>query len=149
MTHKILGFLLLSVFIAGCSDKYSCGQFPRTGCTPVSEVYESTNGGFYDYRKDHKHEEDESDTSSYKYHSKAGGKVRVRRGSKSTPNPSEIIRISNSHRSLNFAAPGEPILTRPVVLRVLYRPWENKAGNLDAGGYMFVRLKESEWLIEN
>jgi type IV conjugative transfer system lipoprotein TraV len=146
--NKILGFIFFGVIISGCSDKYSCGQFPRTGCTPVSEVYESTNGGFYDYRKDHKHEEDDSNVSP-KYQTRAGGKVRLRRGSNKTVKPSEVIRISNSHRSLNFAAPGEPILTRPVVLRVLYRPWENKAGNLDAGGYMFVRLKESEWLIEN
>lgn len=116
--------------ISGCavfSNEYSCGDIPEAGCTPVSEVYDKTSGNVYDYRKDlNKPEEDDDDNSK-----------------------APIINISSAHRAMNYVSPGDPILTKPVVMRVLYRSFENDQKDLDAGGYTYLRMRDSEWVIQN
>lgn len=114
--------------ISGCAvfnDTYTCGEIPEAGCTPVSEVYDKTSGNVYDYRKDLNKPEEEKES-----------KV-------------PVIKVASAHRALNYANPGDPILTKPVVMRVLYRSFENDQKDLDAGGYTYLRMRDSEWVIQN
>ena len=45
---------LLVLLLTGCASqsRYSCNQFPTSGCQPVSAVYDSTDQGLEDYRLD-------------------------------------------------------------------------------------------------
>lgn len=42
---------------------------------------------------------------------------------------------------------GNPLLTRPRVVRVLILPWEDEAGDLNAGGYLYLRLDRGSWTL--
>lgn len=123
--------LIISAIVSltsGCAifdDQYTCDEIPEAGCTPVSEVYDNTSGHVYDYRKDLNKSDDEKES-----------KV-------------PVIKVSSAHRALNYANPGDPILTKPVVMRVLYRSFENDQKDLDAGGYTYLRMRDSEWVIQN
>lgn len=124
MQRGILGLILLA--LAGCNTNYSCGQFPQTGCQPISAVNEAVSGEVYDYRKDF-----------YKKKERENGD-----GQRNV-----AVNISAVPNALNYASPGDVILTKPLVLRVLIDSWEDENKNLHAGGYVFVRVKESEWII--
>lgn len=125
MKHLIL--ILLMVLLSGCSvfnDDYTCGRVPNTGCTPVSDVYNKSSGDFVDNRGGSYSKDEEKEAQ--------------------IPN----INIASAHKAINYASPGDPILTKPVVMRVLYRSYENDQKDLDAGGYTFLRMRESEWIME-
>lgn len=119
------GFFLSLLLLAGCASPHSCGQFPQSGCQPVSSVNERTNGEIYDYRKDFNNVK------------------------KSKSSDVIEIKVGQSPNALNYAAPGDVILTKPLVLRVLVNVWEDQEKNLHGGGYVFVRVKESEWTFKN
>lgn len=124
---KLIFLGLVVSAISGCATDYSCGQFPRSGCQPVSTVYDRTNDGFHDYRR-----------TLYDEEKKAKGQ----RGDADTH-----VHVGQAHRALNYATPGDPILTKPVILRVLFNSWEDKDRDLNAGGYVYVRLRDSEWVV--
>lgn len=115
--------------ITGCTvftDQYTCGDIPEAGCTPVSEVYDKTSGKVYDYRKDfNKLKRDDDEKTKAK-----------------------LIKVSSAHRTINYINPSDSILTKPVVMRVLYCSFENDQQDLDAGGYTYLRMRKSEWVIQ-
>ena len=115
-------FLLMS----GCATNYSCGKFPESGCRPVSAVYDRTNDGYHDYRRT-LYDEEKSEGSS------GDGDIHVH--------------VGQAYRTLNYNTPGDPLLTKPVVLRILFNAWEDKEKDLNAGGFVYVRLRGSEWVI--
>ena len=126
---KCIVILAALAVMAGCSPKFGCNQYPETGCMPVSTVYDRTNNGFVDYR----HQQDAG---------KAGSK-----GHRYNHFVDDRIRVGAAHKQLNYANPGDPILTQPVILRVLVAPWEDKQNDLNAGGFLYLKLRESEWVM--
>lgn len=126
-----LFFILFCVFIGGCS-KFSCGQFPSSGCQPVSHVYERTNDGFHDYRAGLNQKRNSS--SSHHHHGH---------------HFDDKIRVGQAHRDINRASPGDPILTQPVIMRVLFAPWEDKQKDLNIGGYVYVKIRDGEWVLSH
>jgi len=126
MKKLILLGLSLSM-LGGCATNYTCGQFPQSGCQPVSTVYDRTNDGFHDYRR-----------TLYDEEKKGKGKRK----------DSDLdVYVGQAHRTLNYATPGDPILTKPVILRILFNSWEDKDKDLNAGGFVYVRLRDSEWVV--
>jgi len=116
----------LILLLSGCAvfnDEYSCGQVPEVACKPLSDVYNEADDSVYDYR-------------SGLYQQDGGGKEEAQ------------INVGKAHRVLNYAAPGDPVLTKPIVMRVLYRSYKNDQKDLDAGGYNYLVMKESEWLVQ-
>ena len=122
---RITALLVLITLSSGCATKYSCGQFPRSGCQPVSTVYERTDNGLNDYRKGLFDKKDNVKTS---------------KGLKTN------VQVGRAHQAINYASPGDPILTKPVVMRILFNSWEDAEKDLNAGGYVFVKLRDSEWV---
>ena len=120
-------FSLCLFMLGGCATTYTCGQFPQSGCQPVSTVYERTNEGFHDYRSTLYYEEKKAKSK------RQAGELQ--------------IQVGQAYRTLNVATPGDPLLTPPVVLRVLFNAWEDKDKDLNAGGFVYVRLKDSEWVL--
>jgi hypothetical protein len=123
---KYLSTVFISLVMSGCAvfdSQYTCGAIPDSGCTPLSEVYENTSGDVYDYRKDSQTE------------------------SKKSLIAQNIIKVSPSTRALNYVNPGDPILTQPVVMRVLYRSFETDKSDLDAGGYVYLKMRDAEWVL--
>lgn len=112
------------LFSAGCATDYTCGAFPGSKCKNVDQVYEETSGGVQDYRR-----------SMYKND----------RGQKSCAE--EKLVISTSPAALQPVKAGEPILTKPVVRRVLIASWQDVDRDLHTGGYIYIRLRESEWRL--
>ena len=125
MKKLILMGLSLSL-LGGCATDYSCGQFPESGCQPVSTVYDRTNDGYHDYRRTLYEEEK-------KKNSRGGDDAHVH--------------IGQAHRTLNYSTPGDPLLSKPVILRILFNSWEDKDKDLNAGGFVYVRLRDSEWVV--
>lgn len=122
----VLMILVAASLLSGCA-KFSCGQYPQTGCSPVSENYADTNGQLHDYRHDFNKANNGEDDK------KKALKPR--------------ISVSAGNKKLNYAHPGDPILSPPRVLRVLVMPWETKDGDLNAGGYLFLRVQDSQWVL--
>jgi hypothetical protein len=90
-------------------------------------VYEKTNEGFHDYRKtlfDRKNTD------------------RSGRGEDEI-----LIKVAQAHRTLDFASPGDPVMTKPVTLRVLFNAWVDKDKDLNAGGFYYVKLRDAEWVL--
>lgn len=134
-------FLILSssLIITACStfsNQYTCGAIPNSGCTPVSEVYDSTSGTVYDYRND-----------LSKSSKKNNGFVNEDDYDDEEERP--VINISKAHQSINYVNPGDPLLTKPVIMRVLFSGFENDQSDLDAGGYSYLKIKGAQWVLRN
>lgn len=122
---RVLVFAALGLVLAGCSPKYSCSKFPTATCRNMSQTYDATGSGFHDYRED-----------GY-----AGGEGK-RDGEARKDRPAIVV--GNTVKGLNEIAPGDPVLTKPQVLRVWIKPWEDKDRDLNYS-FIYVRVKDSEW----
>lgn len=136
-----LAFRLLIVvatffLLSGCSTKYTCGAFPDSGCQPVSSVYESTNDGMDDYRANLFIEKSGTER-------KSRADVEKLRG-----DTSSAVAVAQAHQSINYISPGDPLLTEPVILRIYFSSWQDKDLDLNVGGFVYLRLKEPEWVIK-
>lgn len=110
--------------LSGCSvfsTKYNCGAIPRAGCVPVAKVYEQTHTK-NEYRG---------------VDQKVNGSEKPVTGAAKT-----------NATTVDSTTPGDPLLSKPKVMRVLYSSFENTEGDLDAGGYVYLRMQESKWLVE-
>ncbi|TAM33219.1 MAG: hypothetical protein EPN60_02045 [Nevskiaceae bacterium] len=60
---------------------------------------------------------------------------------------SEPLPVTNA--AAPMAAPNlrDALLTRPRVVRVLVLPWEDDGGDLNAGGYLYLRLDRGAWTV--
>lgn len=115
----------------GCShfsQEFSCGAEPFSSCAPVSEVYKKTNGEVMDYRV-----EGQSSAPPLK---------------KRKRHLNTTITVGQAHRVMNYRHPGDPLLTKPLVLRVLYRGFQTEDDHYDAGGYVFIKMRDSSWTID-
>jgi hypothetical protein len=130
---KVLFSLFAIGLLTGCADKYTCGQFPSSGCQPVSTVYKRTNDGLHDYRKSLFEKEQEE-------------KEKAAKDNKSKTIAQRMIHVGQANRSFNYVAPGDPILTKPVTLRILFNSWQDKDKDLNSGGYVFIRVRDAEWV---
>lgn len=120
--------LLIAAGLGGCATEYSCGQFPDAQCTPVSSTYEETNTGYEDYRrglfvKDKQQVQNEEARKVSAYAGYSGYPTR-----------------------LSQAESGDPLLSKPVYLRLSFNDWVDLEGNLNSGGYLYVKIRESEWI---
>ncbi|MGQ0699940.1 MAG: TraV family lipoprotein [Panacagrimonas sp.] len=61
--------------------------------------------------------------------------------------PSESKSVAKSDAPVAVPNPGDALLTRPRVVRVLVLPWEDEAGDLNAGGYLYLRLDRGAWTL--
>lgn len=127
---KILITAIAVFLISGCSARYSCGQFPESGCQPVSTVYNKTNEGYHDYRKN---------LYSKK---RTSGKYRYK------DDEDRLVRIGRAHKAINYKSPGDPILTKPVIMRILVSSWVDKQKDLNTGGFVYIKLRDSKWVIK-
>jgi Type IV conjugative transfer system lipoprotein (TraV) len=126
MNLKLVVVVVLVLLTSGCvKDEFGCAQFPETGCRPVSDVYEETNNGLVDYRKGLNRNESDGKTGVSSF-----GVV-----------------VSPSGKALNYSVSGDPILTKPRVIRVLFNSWEDKEKDLNAGGFIYIRLRDSQWVL--
>ncbi|MEJ3634468.1 TraV family lipoprotein, partial [Vibrio vulnificus] len=57
------------------------------------------------------------------------------------------VNVGQAHRTLNYSTPGDPILTKPVTLRILFNSWQDNDKDLNAGGFVYIRLRDSEWVV--
>ena len=119
MTRALLLCISLSAFTA-CSPTYTCGDVPDAVCQSVSETFEQTQD-------------------------------RVSSKSRAAARPDQA-------GSRPVAAPGTellahdsefdgPFLTKPLLLRILFTPWQDKEHDLHAGGYVYIRLEDSKWVL--
>lgn len=115
--------LLLSACGTMYSEDFSCSAYPNMGCTPSEHVFHKTHGDLNDYRRSKPSNQEEGTVEGIN------------------------INISNSTKRLSYVVPGDPILTNPKKLRILFFPWKDKDGDFNGGGYVYVRIGEPEWLL--
>lgn len=59
----------------------------------------------------------------------------------------ESVPVASGTAPLAAPNPGDALLTRPRVVRVLVLPWEDDTGDLNAGGYLYLRLDRGAWTL--
>jgi len=133
MTRHIPLFLLVvAAALSGCSgEEYKC-PIPNGsgGCRSVDGVYQDTQ------------DLDNADTPS------AGVAPAGDSGeSKSDSVSRVIVAAGNAAPSVVPPGPGTALLSAPRVLRVLVMPWPDADGDLEAGGYVYLRLDKGQWTI--
>lgn len=130
--------------VSGCATKYTCGQYPKSGCKSVTQVYNETNDGFYDYRQSLYAEPN-------KNNKKAAQRIRGKKTKQafSATSHSSAARIAPVQYRVKPMQAGDPILTKPVVMRILFNAWEDKNKDLNAGGFVYVKVRDSQWLMGN
>ncbi len=116
------GFALL-IFCAGlaaCGPSYTCGDFPEAVCQSVTNTYDQSRG-----------------TATQD----------SRAVDPSAPPEPLLLTTTNGVPLPHDVTFGDPFLSRPRLLRILLTPWEDKQKDLHAGGYVYIRLEESQWVI--
>ena len=126
---RAIAAAVLLLGMVGCADNFSCQAYPRNGCRPISAVNANVDGGLADYRAELYADENASASDS-----------------KAT-DASVAVPIATANRALNYSHPGDPILSKPLVLRILVTSWEDEDKDLNAGGYIYVRVRDSEWML--
>ncbi len=116
-------FLMISAscFLGGCaSQQFSCGESPQKGqCQSLAKVYEKTDGDLNDYR----------------------GRVKSQR-----PLASDIpsFKLQLEHEQAQI-----PLLTKPQVMRIFFNPFEDSDSDLNLGGYVYIKVSESQWQLKD
>lgn len=117
-----LSILAPVILLSGCAigkSNFSCNGLPEgITCMSASEVYDQTNGNG-SARKG----KDGSDQKEVVTRTVTLGGV--------TPPPDRAV----------------PVRTEPEVLRIMFSPWEDQAGYLNAGGYVFSEVTPRKWSV--
>lgn len=112
--------LLLCLSLAACSPTYTCGDVPDAVCQSVSDTFEQTQ---------------------------ARTAAQSRAAVSPDPTGSGPVVAPGADAFEPDAAFDDPFLTRPRLLRILFTPWQDKEHDLHAGGYVYIRLEESQWVL--
>lgn len=126
---RLLTLCSFVIIATGCSSNYTCSEYPEAGCQPVSTVYERTNGGYNDYRE-----------------TLFDKNIDEERNPKNESTRS--VQVGEAYRTLNYAVPGDPILTKPEVMRVFINSFVDEDGDWHSGGYVYIKLREAEWVSQ-
>lgn len=112
------GLLVISLSaFTACSPTYTCGDVPDAVCQSVSDTFEQT--------------QDRASSTS---------RAAARTGSGPVAAPGTEPLVQD-------AGVAGPFLTKPRLLRILFTPWQDQAHDLHAGGYVYIRLEESQWVL--
>jgi len=142
MNKNFLVVLLISM-VSGCATNYSCSGYPDMPCASISGVYDRTKDGVTDYRAT-------TGNSESKNSSSRKGISRGRHGGAThnhSSHENNVIQVAKSETVLNYVAPGDPILSEPRILRGLFFPWVDDDKDLQAGGYVYLRISEPKWIM--
>ena len=115
---------VIAFFFTGCAADYTCGMFPSSGCQPISKVDENTKGELYDYRDD------------LYMQSQANKKKKRSSSAKQKIGKSTVLRT---------VEPGNPIIAKPEILKIYFADWIDEDRDYNAGGYMFIRVRDADW----
>lgn len=129
-----LGVLTALALLGACSSQsYKC-PVPTNlgGCRSLDRVYSDTR------------DLDDTDTPSAGVPAAAAGDVKYQKAESVTR---IVVAAGNARPPIAPAGPGAALLTTPRVLRVLITPWPDADGDLQAGGYVYLRLDRGQWTI--
>ena len=123
------------LLLSGCaSSTFDCNSASSDGCEPVSYVYADMDEGFHDYRPHPIHKVPSSS---------AGG------GDTGADKRKLTIKVSQSDNAIAYVKAGDPLLSQPITARILFTNWQDDQGNFNEGGYTYIKLKDSVWLMKN
>ena len=117
--------LCLAFLLPACSSSYTCGDFPEAVCQSVSETY------------------DQSNDPAQNRDSRQGAPSRSRAPASASEAPASALPSS----VIDQPPLDGPFLTRPRLLRILVTPWEDKHHDLHSGGFIYLKLEDSQWMI--
>ena len=103
--------------VTACSPTYTCGDVPDAVCQSVSDTFEQTQG---------------------RAASTARAAARTGPGPVAAPGTEPLVHDSGFDGLF---------LTKPLLLRILFTPWQDKEHDLHAGGYVYIRLEDSKWVL--
>lgn len=106
--------------VTACSPTYTCGDVPDAVCQSVSDTFAQTQA-----------------RTALKSRA-AAPPDSAGAGPGVVPGPEPLGQD---------AAFDDPFLTRPRLLRILVTPWQDTEHDLHAGGYVYIRMEESQWVL--
>lgn len=124
MRTIVFAFAVL-LLLSGCAASYSCGTPVGISCRSLSDVYEAREAGNLP------HQRGQVDIASETSQSDTGAAEPA-----SVPVRPQIISVE----------PGNPLLSRPNVLRVWINRYESD-GDLHDEQFVYLRLDEGRWLL--
>ena len=139
MYCRALSILVTLLLLGGCATaatQFTCGLFPNSGCQPVSQAYEETNGELedYDYRG-----ELFSDDQAHALPVEPPAAVKT---------ASPVPKLGTVD-AIKPPAVGQPIFSSPHILRVLITPWEDSAKDFHGGGFVYLLIEDGQWQWRN
>jgi len=125
----VLLLVLVLLGAAGCAGgpKYACGVPDGVGCRSVTEIYEASVAGTLSRARPPAADGDEEETAESPRGEALGPPARA-----------PIVAT---------VQPGDPVLTRPRVIRVWVARWEDRAGDLHDETYLYLRLDNGTWML--
>lgn len=130
---RIASVAALALLGACSSQSYKC-PVPTDlgGCRSLDRVYSDTK------------DLDDTDTPSAGVPAATAGGDDPKKADSVTRT---VVVAGNARPPIAPAGPGAALLTTPNVLRVLITPWPDADGDLQAGGYVYLRLDRGQWTI--
>jgi len=121
--------------LAGCAtDDYTC-PIPASdgGCRSVSHVYTETRNL--------------ADTTTPDSATPAATPAAA--SSSANPQTAETVLVAavGAATPLKPTGPGDAVLSTPRVLRILVSPWQDADGDLQSGGYVYLRMDKGQWTV--
>lgn len=131
IAFKLSTLLLMALMVSGCATSISsslsssCGKPGNFKCPSLAEVYDAREAGALEHQQKDKK-------------SKEGKKSSSKKSNKEIENNSKPV-VSNIE-------PGNPLLSRPNVLRVWINRYESD-GDLHDEQFVYLRLDQGHWLL--
>jgi type IV conjugative transfer system lipoprotein TraV len=124
---SIFGLLGAVVLLNGCAVHYSCvgveGQ--NRGCESVSMVAKKTEHSLP--------VDEEENKATLKTHKQAI----INAAAHAYIVPTALAQVNV----------GDPILTTPKTMRIFFAPYKDDQGDLNTGGYVYMEVTPSEWVL--
>lgn len=129
--------ILITLFMSGCSAKFSCGDGDKTsiGCQPLTVVSDKTQGKLEDYRNNI------SMNNVDRYSDEKRNVQKLKESLFQNGEPKQ------SYQVLETVPIGTPILSQPKVASIYFAPYKDEQGDLNGGGYIYIKVTDAEWVI--
>jgi len=152
MPRLFLFSLVLSpLLLVGCATpKYACGVPDGIGCKPLSEVHRMAKDGTLKMRSAPNYRDDE-DTQSKKAPAAQADVLKLAGGTnRNTVSEDGPEQIAPPRMIPNIVTvtPGAPVLIPPRTMRVWVSRWPDEDGTLHDETYLYLRLDNGRWLME-
>lgn len=142
-----------ALLLAACvsSPPYSCPVPPADGgCHSVAEVYRESAGQAIAASAAATRASSGGAPHPPSRNEPANAAIQADGAGPGVPRNDDVhlqFAVAQATGAMPAPLPGAAQLSAPHVLRILVMPWQDADGDLQAGGYVYLRLDQGQWTI--